>query len=128
MQTITYRPRCTDTLFSLNPAGLVLKSMVCLVLLAVSVAPLSAQTVSGMGTRTCGALVEAAERESKEAIDGYLSWAQGFISGYNWANPGRQQVRLDHGGLLHWLLQYCTSNKGDKYYQAVQAAITVHAR
>lgn len=97
-------------------------------LLIANVTPLSAQTVSGMGTRTCEALLEAAERESKEAIDGYLSWAQGFISGYNWANPGRQQVRLDHGGLLHWLLQYCTSNKGDKYYQAVQTAITVHAR
>ncbi len=99
-----------------------------LLLLAPTMAPLSAQTLSGMGTRTCGALVEAAERESKEAIDGYLSWAQGFISGYNWANPGRQQVRLDHGGLLHWLLQYCTSNKGDKFYEAVQSSITVHAR
>ena len=87
-----------------------------------------AQTASGMGTRTCGVLLTAAERESKEAIDGYLSWAQGFISGYNWSNPGRREVKLDHAGLLHWLLQYCTSNEGEKYYQAVQAAINIHAR
>jgi len=87
-----------------------------------------AQTISGMGTRTCGALLEAAERDSKAAIDGYLSWAQGFISGYNWSNPGSREVRLDHAGLFHWLLQYCTSNEQEKYYQAVQSAINVHAR
>jgi len=97
-------------------------------ILLIFATPTVAQTASGMGTRSCGALVEAAERESKEAINGYLSWAQGFISGYNWANPGGRQVRLDHGGLLHWLLQYCTSNKTENYYLAVQSAITVHAR
>lgn len=91
-------------------------------------ANVAAQTVSGVGTRSCAALLEGAERESKTAVDGYLSWAQGFVSGYNWANPGRLQVRLDHAGLLHWLLQYCTSNHDEKFYQAVQAAISAHAR
>ncbi|MGR8948360.1 MAG: hypothetical protein ACU84Q_09955 [Gammaproteobacteria bacterium] len=87
-----------------------------------------AQTVSGAGTKNCRAFLQAAEMESKEAIDSYLSWSQGFVSGYNWANPARREVRLDHAGLMHWLLQYCTANPNEKFYQAVQSAIGLHAR
>ena len=87
-----------------------------------------AQTVSGAGTKSCRALLQAAEMESRQAIDSYISWSQGFVSAYNWANPNRRQVRLDHAGLLHWLLQYCTANPSEKFYQAVQAAILLHAR
>ena len=87
-----------------------------------------AQTVSGAGTKSCRAFLQAAEMESKAAIDSYVSWSQGFVSAYNWANPGRRQVRVDHAGLLHWLLQYCTANPTEKFFEAVQAAVHQHAR
>ena len=94
----------------------------------VSVPAALSQTVSGAGTKNCRAFLQAAEMESKEAIDSYVSWSQGFVSGYNWANPARQEVRLDHAGLMHWLLQYCEANPNEKFYQAVQSAIALHAR
>ena len=87
-----------------------------------------AQTVSGAGTKSCRALLQAAEMESKQAVDTYVSWSQGFVSAYNWANPGRRQVRVDHAGLLLWLIEYCTANPTEKFYEAVQAAIHQHAR
>ena len=99
-----------------------------LALSAVMATPSVAQTVSGAGSKSCRGFLQAAEMESKTAIDSYISWSQGFVSGYNWANPGRQEVRLDHAGLAHWLLQYCAANPTDKFYQATQAAIQLHAR
>ena len=103
--------------------------VVCAVLVGSLIAcPSVAQTVSGAGTKSCRGFLQAAEMESTAAIDSYISWSQGFVSGYNWANPGRQEVRLDHAGLLHWLLQYCNANPTDKFFQAVQAAIQLHAR
>ncbi|MEM7466924.1 MAG: hypothetical protein AAF387_08575 [Pseudomonadota bacterium] len=88
----------------------------------------NAQTISGAGSKTCRAFLQSAELESTAAVDSYVSWAQGFASGFNWANPGGREVRLDHAGLLHWLLQYCTANPLEKFHQAAQAAVTLHAR
>ena len=107
------------------------KNLACGLLLVclMTVAPWAfSQTVSGAGTKSCRALLQAAEMESKQAVDTYVSWSQGFVSSYNWANPGRLQVRVDHAGLLLWLIRYCTANPTEKFYEAVQAAIHQHAR
>ena len=87
-----------------------------------------AQTISGAGTRDCSGLLTAAELESAEGVDAYLSWGQGFISGFNWSNTAGVEVRIDHAGLLHWLLAYCTSNPGTPFYEAMQEAVNRHAR
>ncbi len=51
----------------------------------------SAQTVSGSGARRCGDFLEAVRHNSGVAINGYLSWAQGFISAHDWLKS--QSVR-----------------------------------
>ena len=86
-----------------------------------------AQTASGVGAQRCSAFLTAAEQQSTSAVDSYISWAQGFISGFNWSHQQRAKVSIDHTGLTHWLLTYCTSNKYARFYEAVQNTINTHA-
>ncbi|MBT8446059.1 MAG: hypothetical protein KJO38_02855, partial [Gammaproteobacteria bacterium] len=43
----------------------------------------NAQTMSGIGARSCSAYTQAAQLKSEAALDAYLAWGQGFISAFN---------------------------------------------
>lgn len=79
----------------------------------------SAQTISGAGTRDCRAFNAAVERESTTAIDSYVSWAQGFVSGVNAANNQGINIAIDHAGLFHWMARYCTTHRDAALYAAL---------
>ena len=78
------------------------------------------QTISGIGTRDCKAFLFALEKQSEEAIDAYLSWSQGFISGANVVSEGALDVQIDHGGLLHALANSCRARPKQRIYEAIQ--------
>lgn len=88
----------------------------------------SAQTVSGFGSRKCSDYLAAVSKEQKPAIDGYISWAQGFISAHNWLDPRRRDIAADPGGLTYWLVDECGRRPGQHFYEAMQAFIEAHAR
>lgn len=97
-----------------------------IVLLALST-PAGAGTMSGIGAHRCSDFLAAVERGQKPAIDGYISWAQGFISAHNWLGRG-QDIAVDHHGLTYWLVDHCGTQRRDRFYAAVQAFIRRHAR
>lgn len=78
-----------------------------------------AQTISGAGTRDCRAFNIAVERDSTTAIDSYVSWAQGFVSGVNAANNQGINVSIDHAGLFLWMARYCTTHRDAALYAAL---------
>lgn len=86
------------------------------------------QSVFGVGTRDCSAFSFAIAQDSNQslAIDSFLSWAQGFISGFNAGNSRAVDIAIDHGGLVHWLGAYCSTNPDIPFYQAIQETIGVH--
>ena len=86
----------------------------------------SAQTVSGIGARECGAFNRALEIESEAAVDAYLAWAQGYVSGVNASARGEIDVRIDHAGLLHWLATWCGGHSDARFYEAVTAVVDAH--
>jgi len=88
----------------------------------------AAQTAAGAGARPCSAFTLAAREDATVALDSYVAWAQGFISGFNWANARRLDIRVDAPGLLAWLGDYCAANPGHRLYTAVQALIEFEAR
>ena len=93
-------------------------ALVCMALLNVH-DDADAQTISGSGTRDCRAFNLAVERESAAAIDSYVSWAQGFVSGVNAANRQGINISIDHAGLFHWMVRYCTTHHDAALYAAL---------
>lgn len=87
-----------------------------------------AQTISGAGTRDCRAFNVAVERESASAIDSYVSWAQGFISGVNAANNEGINVAIDHAGLFLWMARYCTTHRDAALYAALSELVGLRPR
>ncbi len=87
-----------------------------------------AQTISGSGTRDCSALNFAIDQDSDVALDSYLSWVQGYISGFNATNHRNIDIAIDHAGLFHWLANYCRANPRTPLHQAVREMIGIHAR
>jgi hypothetical protein len=85
------------------------------------------QTISGSGTRNCSAFGFALEQDSNIAIDSFLAWAQGFISGYNAGNRRGVDFAIDHASLVHWLAGYCAANPETPFYQAVQNIIGIQS-
>lgn len=90
----------------------------CVVLLLAQ-GDLRAQTISGSGTRDCRAFNAAIERDSTTAIDSYVSWAQGFVSGVNAANRQGINIAIDHAGLFHWMARYCATHSDAALYAAL---------
>jgi hypothetical protein len=87
-----------------------------------------AQTISGAGTRDCRAFNVAVERESTTAIDSYVSWAQGFVSGVNAANNQGINISIDHAGLFHWMARYCTTHRDAPLYAALAELVGLPRR
>lgn len=84
----------------------------------------STQTVSGIGTRRCEAFNRALEKNSEAAIDAYLAWAQGYLSGVNTHAELARDIQIDHGGLLHWLSNYCQSSPNVLYVEALAQIVS----
>lgn len=89
--------------------------------------PAAPPTASGIGARDCSAFSFALERDSEAALDAYVSWAQGFIAGFNWANVRQRNVEVDAAGLINWLGQYCGAHPASGVYAAIQELIRLEA-
>lgn len=87
-----------------------------------------AQTASGVGARKCSAFSVAVEKDSSEALNAYVSWAQGFISGYNWANNQRDDIRIDPAAMINALSQLCAANPTARIHTAVGKLIELNRR
>lgn len=87
-----------------------------------------AQSAVGVGGRNCPAFTFALESDSEAALDAYVSWSQGFISGFNWANPQHRNVHVDPPAIINWLGQYCAANPGSAVFSAVQELVHLNAR
>ncbi len=83
----------------------------------------SAVTVSGNGTRSCGDYVGYINTGDTAGADAFISWAQGFISAYNWANGKGYDVHIDPGSLTYLLADYCRANPEKHFYEAVKDAV-----
>ena len=97
-------------------------------LLACGAAAANAQTISGAGTRPCSAFNTAATQASSVALDGFVSWSQGFISAFNWANVRQQDMRIDPAALTAWLAEFCAADPSQPVYRGVQELIARNAR
>ncbi len=89
---------------------------------------LEAQTISGSGARDCRAFNVAIERDSTTAIDSYVSWAQGFVSGVNAANRQGINISIDHAGLFHWMARYCATHSDAALYAALAELVGLRER
>jgi hypothetical protein len=91
--------------------------------LAAFLTPVAAATVQGIGSRDCTAYSRSTEIGSKEAIDAYVAWTQGYISAWNSLNSRGSDIAVDSGALVYWLGNYCGGQPSSSFYQAVQAFI-----
>lgn len=80
----------------------------------------SAQTISGIGAKECGVYMQAVKLKSDVAINGFVSWAQGYLSGFNATNPDGRDAAIDPAGLSYWLTNYCSVHQNEAFYLAVQ--------
>jgi len=87
-----------------------------------------AQTAAGTGARSCSAFDAALAQDENTAIDSYVAWSQGFISGFNWSNVRELNVRIDAAGIITWLSAFCTANPESRIYNALQELIQIEAR
>ena len=81
----------------------------------------TAQTISGVGARDCPAYLFALDKESDEAIDSYVAWAQGFVSATNVARAPRRDLRLDADSIVVWIGQFCAANPKAAVFDALRA-------
>lgn len=83
--------------------------------------------MSGFGAKRCSDYMSAVESGQKVAIDGYVSWVQGFIGGFNWTSQRREVPPIDPSSLTLWLIEYCGSNSGRFVFDAAQDLVETHA-
>jgi hypothetical protein len=86
------------------------------------------QTISGNGAKQCGVYMQAVKLQSDVAINGFISWAQGYISGVNATNTDGRDVAIDPAGLNYWLTNYCGAHQNDSFFGAVQQLTTEMGR
>lgn len=115
---MTNRCRCIQTLACLS----------IVVLAACATRPALAQTAAGIGTRPCSAFRVAVEEQTNAALDAYVSWTQGFISGFNWADVRQRDLRVEPVDIINWLGSFCAANPDRRIYDAIQQLIQLEAR
>jgi hypothetical protein len=82
--------------------------------------PVGATTAMGIGTRDCTAFLRASEISSKEALDAYVAWGLGYLTGHNaYASRGREVV-VDGGSLVYWLGDWCASHREAVIFDALE--------
>ncbi len=82
--------------------------------------PALATTAMGIGTRDCTAFLRAREIGSEQAIDSYVAWGLGYLTGRNAAMRGRRPVLVDGGGLAHWLSAWCKQNPAAPVFDGLE--------
>lgn len=113
-----------------------LKPHIAGILVACSLAATSLATASnrqgeysvwGYGAKSCGSFVTASENQRQENIT-FLSWLQGFISGYNYFNQdGVSDVaQTDIRGLEQWILNYCRAQPTQDVSDAAISFVKAH--
>ena len=103
-------------------------SALIMLIFAIAPTPANAATISGAGGKHCGDFLQAIELKSEVAINGYVSWAQGFLSGYNWLNAKGRDIAIDPAGLNYALINYCSAHKDTQFYEAVQQLTGDHSK
>ena len=86
------------------------------------------RAVCGTGARGGRAFNVAMERGSTNAIDSYVSWAQGLVSGVNAANRPGINISIDHAGLFHWMARYCATHSDAALYAALAELVGLRER
>jgi hypothetical protein len=83
--------------------------------------------VKGYGAKSCGSFVTAYVNERQDNIT-FLSWLQGFISGYNYFNQdGVSDVApTDINGLEQWSLNYCRAQPTQDISAAAISFVKAH--
>ncbi len=83
--------------------------------------------VKGFGAKSCGSFVSAYENQRQDNIT-FLSWLQGFFSGYNYFNnDGVSDVaQTDVNGLEQWILNYCRAQPTQDVSDAAIAFVKAH--
>jgi len=82
--------------------------------------PAQAASALGIGTRDCAAFLQASEMDSTQALDGYVSWSLGYLTGRNAAATHGRQVVVDGGSLVHWLTAWCGTRSGTPIFEAIE--------
>jgi hypothetical protein len=88
----------------------------------------AAQSISGVGARPCRAFNLALAKDSDAALDAFVSWAQGFISAFNWSNVREIDVGVDASGIIQWLADYCAKAPEVRVHTALEHLIARNAR
>lgn len=89
---------------------------------------LAADGVVGIGSRDCGAFMRAVAINSREAVDAYVAWGQGFLSGQNLADPSAPAVTIDGQALVYSLIDYCQGHPDHTVYEALAALVAGQRR
>ena len=103
-------------------------TLIRIVALSLMSGAVAAQTISGSGAKHCADYMQAVELNSAVARNGFISWAQGYISGFNATNVKRSDVAIDPAGLQYWLSNFCSANPEVSYYEAVLQLISQNAK
>ena len=107
----------------MNTATRLSRPWTVILLFIVALVPAHAQTISGVGSQSCGSFKAAYESNDAVAVDSYVAWAQGFVSGHNRARDGARDAAIDAGSLIHSVLIYCNEDENARFYEAVGQVI-----
>jgi len=93
---------------------------VLLLLALVAPLPATAATAMGIGTRDCTAFLRASEIGSEQALDAYVAWGLGYLTGRNAGNSGGREVVVDGGSLVFWLGAWCAEHREAPIFEALE--------
>jgi hypothetical protein len=84
----------------------------------------AASSVVGRGAETCGSFATTYSRDPQRAEALYYSWAQGYMSGFNFAISANGGIEADLSALpvdtqLFRLRHYCDDHPLQEYIEAV---------
>ena len=89
--------------------------------------PASAEaSIVGAGTQQCGLFLSNLE-EAPAIKDFYVSWMQGFLSGWNvgmFATSGETVDIMGWEGQFRWVLNFCEENPLDTFGLATSSLFT----
>lgn len=82
--------------------------------------PAQATSAMGIGTGDCSAFLRAAEAGTTQALDPYVSWGLGYLTGRNATVTHGRQVVIDGGSLAHWLTAWCGRHGESPIFEALE--------
>lgn len=88
-----------------------------LALMLVSSTVTAQQRMLGFDDNSCQAW--ARSRDEAELRREYISWARGFLSGHNYANPRQPVSDVSRGTLEMFIERFCRDNPSAQFTEAV---------